>query len=68
MAFVEPYEVRTGPPLKPVKVPLNDIPALQCVVRTTQLGVIGKLVKIHSISLSMSLTKIFKSISPSTDP
>ena len=32
-----------GPPLKPVKVPLDGIPSLQCVNRTTQLGVIDKL-------------------------
>jgi len=38
--LVEPHEVRTGPALKPVQVPLDDIPSLQRVDRTTQLGVI----------------------------
>ena len=37
-------EVRTGPPLKPVQVPLGGIPSLLHVDRTTQLGVIEKLV------------------------
>ncbi|KAK4823457.1 hypothetical protein QYF61_002293 [Mycteria americana] len=36
-------EVHTGPPLKPVKVPLDGIPSHQCVNRTTQLGVVGRL-------------------------
>ena len=43
LGLVELHEVRTGPPLKPVKVPLDGIPSLQRVDRTTQLGVIGKL-------------------------
>jgi len=41
--LVEPCEVRTGPFLNPVKVPLGDIFFLQCVNCTTQLGVVGKL-------------------------
>ncbi|GAB0186525.1 cAMP-dependent protein kinase inhibitor alpha [Grus japonensis] len=32
-----------GPPLKPVKIPLDGITSLQRVNRTTQLDVIGKL-------------------------
>ena len=36
-------EVRMGPPLKPVKVPLDLPPSLQRVDCTTQLGVISKL-------------------------
>jgi len=32
-----------GPPFKPVQVPLDDIPSLQCVDCTTQLGVVGRL-------------------------
>ncbi|KAK4819146.1 hypothetical protein QYF61_025826 [Mycteria americana] len=43
LGLVELHEVRTGPPLKPVKVPLDGIPSLQHVNCTTQLGVIGKL-------------------------
>ncbi|KAK4831319.1 hypothetical protein QYF61_016808 [Mycteria americana] len=43
LGLVELPEVCTGPPLKPVKVPLDGIPSLQCVDCTTQLGVIGKL-------------------------
>ena len=41
--LVELHEVCTGPPLKPAQVPLDDIPSLECVNCTTQLGVIGKL-------------------------
>jgi len=37
----EPHEVCMGPPLKPVKVPLDGIPSLQCVDHTTWLGVVG---------------------------
>ncbi|RMC06343.1 hypothetical protein DUI87_15775 [Hirundo rustica rustica] len=33
---------QTEPPLQPVKVPLADVPALQHINQTTQLGVIGK--------------------------
>jgi len=40
LGFVEPHEVYTGPPLKPVEVPLDGIPFLQHVSCTTQLGVI----------------------------
>ncbi|KAK4831337.1 hypothetical protein QYF61_017468 [Mycteria americana] len=40
---VELHEVRTGPPLKPVRVPLEGIPSLWHVNSTTQLGDIGKL-------------------------
>ncbi|KAK4827673.1 hypothetical protein QYF61_020484 [Mycteria americana] len=42
LGLVEPHEVRMGPPLKPVKVPLDGIPSLQCVDHTTQLGVVSK--------------------------
>ncbi|PKU40461.1 hypothetical protein llap_9237 [Limosa lapponica baueri] len=41
--LVELYEVHTGPPLKPVQDLLDDIPSIQCVDRTTQLGVVSKL-------------------------
>ncbi|GAB0188195.1 cAMP-dependent protein kinase inhibitor alpha [Grus japonensis] len=43
LGLVELHAVHTGPPLKPVKIPLDGIPCLQHVDRTTQLGVIGKL-------------------------
>ncbi|KAK4822002.1 hypothetical protein QYF61_006616 [Mycteria americana] len=43
LGLVELHELCMGPPLKPVKVPLDGIPSLQCVNRTTQLGVISKL-------------------------
>ncbi|KAK4830748.1 hypothetical protein QYF61_013198 [Mycteria americana] len=43
LGLVEFHEVCMGPPLKPVKVPLDGIPSLQCVDHIAQLGVIGKL-------------------------
>ncbi|KAK4821259.1 hypothetical protein QYF61_017137 [Mycteria americana] len=43
LGLVELHEVHMGPPLKPVKVPLDGIPSLQRVICTTQLGIIGKL-------------------------
>ncbi|GAB0197909.1 cAMP-dependent protein kinase inhibitor alpha [Grus japonensis] len=43
LGHVELHAVRTGPPLQPVKVPLDGIPSLQRVDHTTQLGVVGKL-------------------------
>ncbi|KAK4827889.1 hypothetical protein QYF61_022312 [Mycteria americana] len=42
-SLVELHEVRMRPPLKPVKVPLDGIPSIQRVNRTTQLGVVSKL-------------------------
>ncbi|PKU42690.1 rna-directed dna polymerase from mobile element jockey-like [Limosa lapponica baueri] len=42
LGLVELHEVHTGPPLQPVQVPLDGIPSLQSVDRTT-LGVIRKL-------------------------
>jgi len=43
LGLAELHEVRTGPPLKPVKVPLDGIPLLQHVHRTTEYGGISKL-------------------------
>jgi len=43
LGLVELHDVRTGPPLKPVQVPLDGIPSFQRVNRTTQLSVVGKL-------------------------
>jgi len=43
LGLVETHEVRTEPPIQPVKVPLDGIPSLQCVDGTTQLGVTSKL-------------------------
>ena len=43
LGLVDLHEVHTGLPFKPVKVLPDDIPSLQCVDRTTQLGVINKL-------------------------
>ena len=59
LGLVELHEVRTGPPLGPVQVPLHGILSLQPVNRTTQLGVAGK--------LSMSPTKALNSAGTNTN-
>jgi len=43
LSHVELHEVHTGPPLQPVKVPLDAILSLHCVDSTTQIGVVSKL-------------------------
>uniref|UniRef100_A0A8B9G1P6 RNA helicase n=1 Tax=Amazona collaria TaxID=241587 RepID=A0A8B9G1P6_9PSIT len=43
LGMVKLHQVGISPPHKRVKVPLDGIPSLQCINRTTQLGVIGKL-------------------------
>lgn len=61
--LVELNEVCLGPPLKPVKVPLDSIPSLQWKeLCTTELGV---LLRVQFISLSTLLTKMLNSASPS---
>ncbi|GAB0209612.1 hypothetical protein GRJ2_003426900 [Grus japonensis] len=42
LGLVELHKVRTGRLLKPIKVPLDGIPSLKRINRTTQLGVICK--------------------------
>ncbi|PKU42653.1 hypothetical protein llap_7045 [Limosa lapponica baueri] len=42
LGLAELQEVRMGPPLKPLQVPLGGIPSLQPVDHTTHLGVVGK--------------------------
>ena len=58
LGLAEPHEVHTGPPLKPAQVPLDGIPALQCVDCTMQLGVVGKLAE-AAISFDDSTTTLF---------
>ena len=65
--LTELYEVNTGPPLEPLKVPLDGIPSLKHINCTIQLGVICKL-RVHLIPLSMLLTKMSSSAIPTTDP
>ena len=65
--FIEPYEIHLGPLLKPVWVSLDGI---QYGVLTVPHSLVSSvnLLRMHSTPLSMSLLKILKSISPSTDP
>ncbi|PKU48190.1 hypothetical protein llap_1469 [Limosa lapponica baueri] len=67
LGLVEFYEIRTSPLLKPVKVPLDGIPSLQDVNCSTQLGVVAKLLRLHSIPTSMLPTKMLNSTGPSTE-
>ena len=66
--LVELHEVHMGTPLKPVKVPLESSLSLQHVDCTAQLGVAANLLRVDSIPLSMLLTKMLNSASPTTDP
>lgn len=59
--LVELQEVHKGPPLKPVKVPPDGVPSLQHIYRTTQLGVVGKLVANSSPKLGALLRDYGKS-------
>lgn len=53
LGLVGLHEICTGPPLKPVQVPLYGIPSLQCVDHIIQIGVTGKLAEgTHSIPLA----------------
>jgi len=62
------HEVCTGSLLKPVKVPLDDIPSFQCVDRTKQLGVVGRLAE-GALDPAVHVTnEMLNSASPSTDP
>ncbi|KAK4821962.1 hypothetical protein QYF61_004966 [Mycteria americana] len=68
LGLAELHEVHTGPPLKLVEIPLDGIPSLHCVNRTTQLGVVANLLRVHSIPLSVLPTKMLNSAGPNTDP
>ena len=64
----ELHEVRAAPLLELVWVPLDAIPSLQCVDRTTQLGVVADLLRVCSIPLSTLPTKLLNNTGPYTDP
>ena len=55
LGVVEPHEIHMGPILNLVHFPLDGIPSLRCVSRTTQLGVICKLAK-GAVNLSVYVT------------
>ena len=67
LGLVELQEVHMGPPIKPVKVPLDGMPSLKRVNCTTELGVICKLAE-GALNPSLSLMKILNSTGSSTDP
>ena len=52
----------------PWNVPLHGVPSFCCVHCTTQLGVISKLLRVHSIPPSVSLIEMLKSSGPRMDP
>lgn len=57
LGLAEVLKICTGPPLRPDEVPLDGIPSFQCVNLTTQLGSSENLLRVHSISVSMSPKK-----------
>ena len=67
LGLVEPPEVRTGPPLQLVQVPLDGILSFWCGTCITQRGVVCRLGE-GALDLAKSLTRTLNSPSPSTDP
>ena len=59
-----------APPFKPVRAPLDGIPSLQRVDHTTphSLVSLADVLRVHSIPLSVSLTKMLNSAGPNTGP
>ena len=68
LGIVEIHEVCLGPPLKPVKVPLDGIPSLQYVDCTTQLGAISKLAECALNPIVCVANKMLNSTAPNTNP
>jgi len=68
LGLVELHEVRTGPPFKSVEVPLDGIPSLSLSTAPHSSVSSTNLRKVHSVPLSMSLTKMLSSMGLSTDP
>ena len=66
--LVKPHQVPMCPLSEPVQVPLHGVPSFCCVHCTTQLGVISKLLRVHSIPPSVSLIEMLKSSGPRMDP
>jgi len=66
--FVKLHEVHMASLLKPVCVSLDDIPSSAVSTAAHSLVSSANLLKVHLTSLLMSLMKILKSISTSTDP
>ena len=68
LGLVQLHEVRTGPPLKAVQVPLGGIPCLQPVDHTTQLGVVGRLAEGAPSPTVHVASKDVTSAGPNTEP
>jgi len=66
LGLVNLHEVHMVPPLKPVQVPLDGIPSLQC-GNSTSLVLSANLLSVHAILLSMSPAKMLNNTAPSTD-
>jgi len=64
---LEPHEVHTGPLLKLVQVPLDDIPSLSKLTTPLSLVSSANLLRVHLILLAVSLLKILNSTGPHTD-
>ena len=64
----KPPQIPMCPLSEPAQVPLHGVPSFCCVHCTTQLGVISKLLRVHSIPPSVSLIEMLKSSGPRMDP
>ncbi|NXX26818.1 F120B protein, partial [Nicator chloris] len=65
---VEIYEVCTGPPLKPVQIPLDGSLPSSMSMAPHSLGSPADLLREHSVPLSVFLAEMLNSAGPSTDP
>lgn len=68
LGFVEPQEISMGPPIAPVKVPVDGIPCLQWVHCVAHLVSCANLLRVMSLPLSVSLMKTLNSTGPRMHP
>ena len=68
LGLAEPHEVHVGPPLKPVKVPLDGIPSLWHINCTAQLGVVCRLAEGALSPTVRVIDEESNSIGPNTGP
>jgi len=68
LGLVESQAVGLGPLIQSVQIPLQSLPTLKQIDASTQLGVIGNLLREHSIPSSRSLIKMLNKSRPKTEP
>ena len=67
LGLVEFQELGMGPPLQPTQVPLDGIPSPSTLTASLSLVSSANLLRVHSIPLSMSPTKMLNNTGLSTD-